>query len=316
MRNPPPPKAFEVPTAQPQAPAKRRSELFRRFVTGIVAVPTILALIIWAPQGYGLLFFVLLVCGGAFAEYLRMARIGYTQPIAIVTYLITFTLFGLAWAHYTLGQSLAVFFPLLMFLFPVLGITVMFEPHNKRPFQQIGLLVVGVIYIAIPLVLFFVAGFRGANPGPHTMFDLAKPAYYYDWQRPIGILFCIWMSDTAAYFAGKAFGKHPVWPRISPGKTWQGFAGGLLGTLGLAFVLERWLTNADVDWHVVAGIVVVFGLLGDLLESLLKRTVHKKDSGGILPGHGGVLDRFDGFFLAMPFVSGYLYSVAVGTLGS
>jgi phosphatidate cytidylyltransferase len=125
----------------------------------------------------------------------------------------------------------------------------------------------------------------------------------------MGFFLLLWTSDTGAYLAGKSFGKTKLFERISPKKTWEGSIGGTILSLAVAYGISNVLGFDDVttfDWMVIAVLVVIFGTFGDLFESLLKRNLHIKDSGTILPGHGGVLDRFDGLFLAIPAVFFYL----------
>jgi len=113
-----------------------------------------------------------------------------------------------------------------------------------------------------------------------------------------------------AYVFGRLAGKHPLWRRISPKKTWEGAVGGALFAIILAIVLSRYITTLSLPaWIGLAIVVVVFGTLGDLFESWLKRRTGKKDSGRLLPGHGGILDRFDSLLMATPFVSIYLILV-------
>ena len=113
------------------------------------------------------------------------------------------------------------------------------------------------------------------------------------------------MLDSGAYAVGRLMGRHPLFPRISPKKTWEGSIGGALLCLGLGVVLQIYVPQGNCNWIVVAAIISVFSQVGDLVESMFKRSVALKDSGSILPGHGGMLDRFDGVFLSVPFL--YLY---------
>jgi phosphatidate cytidylyltransferase len=120
---------------------------------------------------------------------------------------------------------------------------------------------------------------------------------------PLGFLIILWSNDTGAYLAGKSFGKHKLFERISPNKTWEGFVGGLILALFVGFNLAQYFGGLERwQWAVMAVIIAVFGTLGDLVESMLKRTLGVKDSGNILPGHGGLMDRFDGLLLAAPLV--------------
>ncbi|MEC5394104.1 phosphatidate cytidylyltransferase [Bergeyella sp. RCAD1439] len=115
----------------------------------------------------------------------------------------------------------------------------------------------------------------------------------------------IWSSDSFAYFSGRLFGKHKMAPTISPKKTWEGFAGGVILTLLLGFFVERQYPELRGNWMMVGLLTAVFAPIGDLVESQLKRTFGVKDSGNIIPGHGGVLDRLDSFILCAPVI--YLY---------
>ena len=119
----------------------------------------------------------------------------------------------------------------------------------------------------------------------------------------ISYFLLIWTNDTGAYLVGSMLGKHKLAPSISPGKTWEGFIGGVLLTILVAYFISGWKTEMDVmGWAAMALIISVFGTLGDLVESQMKRNAGVKDSGNLMPGHGGVLDRFDGVFISLPLV--------------
>lgn len=126
----------------------------------------------------------------------------------------------------------------------------------------------------------------------------------YAWSVPLGWFVLMWTNDTAAYIFGRSLGRHRIAPSISPGKTWEGWAGGTLSTLLVGYgVLGRWEGGAilgDAQWLMLAGVVAVLGPVGDLMESALKRKAGLKDSGNLLPGHGGILDRFDSHVIAAP----------------
>lgn len=117
----------------------------------------------------------------------------------------------------------------------------------------------------------------------------------------------IWSSDTFAYLTGKFFGKHKMAPKISPKKTWEGYAGGVVLTLILSYFIEKYQHDLRGNWMIVGFLVAAFAPLGDLVESQLKRNFGVKDSGNIIPGHGGVLDRLDSFLICVPVV--YLYFI-------
>lgn len=131
------------------------------------------------------------------------------------------------------------------------------------------------------------------------------------------ILFClIWINDIFAYLTGMAIGKHKLFERISPKKTIEGSLGGLVMTILTAFLVNHYWLHMMSDWKMMgmALIVVVFGSLGDLCESMMKRQAGVKDSGNVIPGHGGILDRFDATFLAVPFVYCYLMLCYFGSM--
>lgn len=165
--------------------------------------------------------------------------------------------------------------------------------QGDRPFQNIGYFLTGLLYIGIPFTLLTYLSLPNG--------EYFTPAEYNPW-RVFSLLLLIWANDTFAYLIGSRFGRYKLMERISPKKTWEGFIGGgvfaLLAAWGLSQVLDAFTTG---QWLALAGVAVVFGTLGDLVESMLKRSLGIKDSGNLLPGHGGLLDRFDAFVFAIPF---------------
>jgi phosphatidate cytidylyltransferase len=159
---------------------------------------------------------------------------------------------------------------------------------TKHPFNALALLFLGWIYALAPFIAFIQLGFLGET------FEIFVP---------LGFLLILWTSDTGAYLTGKAIGRHKLFERISPKKTWEGFVGGILLAQLTAYLWANYTPAHDhLLWSVVALMVAVGGTYGDLVESMLKRSLNKKDSGQLLPGHGGLLDRFDGLLLAAPLV--------------
>ncbi len=166
----------------------------------------------------------------------------------------------------------------------------------------------GQMYIALPFSTVNVLAFNAA--GGQTVFNNIVP---------LCIFIFLWANDTGAYCSGSLFGRHKLFPRISPGKTWEGSVGGAVLVLVAAAAIYRFFPRIDtelglslLEWMGLALVIVVFGTLGDLVESLFKRTLGIKDSGNILPGHGGMLDRFDSSLMAMPAAVVYLYSLTLG----
>ena len=163
-------------------------------------------------------------------------------------------------------------------------------PAHGQPFMNLAVTLAGLFYVSLPMSLLNTLAFHGAEFNPRFVF---------------AFILLIWGADTGAYIAGRAFGRRKLAPNISPGKTWEGWAGGLLLTLFAGWVVAGWLLPAVPLAHrlVAAGVVAVFGPLGDLAESMLKRSAGVKDSGTFLPGHGGLLDRFDAFLLVLPVLA-------------
>jgi phosphatidate cytidylyltransferase len=181
-----------------------------------------------------------------------------------------------------------------LLFFVMLGVIYISELYRKsaNPFENIAFTIVGIFYVAMPFSLLHFASFsRG----------------FFSTQIASGVFFLLWSSDTGAYIAGKTLGKHKLFPRISPGKTWEGSVGGLLISIGIAVAMSNYYTDLEMwKWVCLAILIVIFGTYGDLVESMLKRSLQIKDSGNTIPGHGGVLDRFDGMLLAAPFVAFFL----------
>nr|WP_246399051.1 phosphatidate cytidylyltransferase [Hymenobacter luteus] len=163
------------------------------------------------------------------------------------------------------------------------------ENQQFSPFSNVGVALLGLLYVSLPMSLLNVLAFTPQG---------------YDYRRIFALLLLVWSSDIGAYAAGKTFGRHKLAPKISPGKTWEGAIGGFLLTLGMGWALGYLLPELSLTYRlVVAGVVAVFGPLGDLAESMLKRSVDVKDSGRIMPGHGGLLDRFDAFLFILPVLA-------------
>lgn len=180
--------------------------------------------------------------------------------------------------------------------------------RNKNAINDWAYTMLGQMYIALPLSMVNVLGFRQAQDG----------SYGYYFLLPLCIFVFLWINDAGAYCSGSLFGRHKLFPRISPAKTWEGSLGGallvILVAIGIA-IYEKNGVNAYgltiPEWIGLGLVVIFFGTWGDLVESLFKRTLGIKDSGKILPGHGGMLDRFDSSLMAVPAAVVYLYTLTI-----
>lgn len=171
---------------------------------------------------------------------------------------------------------------------------------RKNPVHNWAYTMLGQIYVALPFALLNVLAYHTGTDGDST----------YNPILPLSIFLFNWTNDTGAYCTGMLFGKHKLFERISPKKSWEGSIGGGLLSIGMAVLLAHYFPIMDMFRWIGLGLtVVIFGTWGDLTESLLKRTLGIKDSGHILPGHGGMLDRFDSTLLAVPAAVVYLYLI-------
>lgn len=200
-----------------------------------------------------------------------------------------------------------VFIPYLITIVYLL-IAELYAKHAD-PISNWAYTMLSQLYIALPFSMLGVLAFQSQPDG----------TVVYSFVMPLSVFVFLWINDTGAYCSGSLLGRHKLFPRISPGKSWEGSIGGGLFVLGAAWLIwylaEKYGLNtlrlSVVEWMGLGLVVTVFGTWGDLVESLFKRTLGIKDSGTILPGHGGMLDRFDSSLLALPAAVVYLYTLTL-----
>lgn len=267
------------------------SNLMKRAATGLVFVAVLISSVWFGPYTFAGLFFVVGLL--ALVEFYTLAAKGGFFPsryggliIGACVYLLNISVFMGLWSSRILTLQLPLFLLLL--------IIELFRKKSQTAGNSM-FAVGGIFYIVLGLACFVAIGF-------------ITGVYHY--QLPLGFLVLLWMSDTGAYLIGSVFGRHRMLERISPKKTWEGFFGGLLVCLSVAAQLPRFLPVMNaLEWMGLALVIVVFGTLGDFVESMFKRNVDVKDSGNLLPGHGGLLDRFDSLLLAGPVAYAFLVLV-------
>ena len=181
---------------------------------------------------------------------------------------------------------------------------------NKNPVADWAYTMLGQMYVALPLSMINILAFEVDG----------QWGVSFDPLLPLSIFIFLWTNDSGAYCCGSLLGKHKLFPRVSPGKSWEGSIGGCVLVLAVAALIGWWANSGEMThqlsiaaWMGLGLVVVVFGTLGDLVESLFKRTLGIKDSGNLLPGHGGMLDRFDSSIMAIPAAVIYLYSLTLYT---
>ena len=292
------------------------SILKTRSLTAAVFVIVMLAGLLWNPWSFFVLFSI--IHFGCWSEYQEMMVLidkdyknispfhRYSVPLAGWCLMMYFDQGDLAIA----GLSLHVigWWGCLSFLvLMVVGEILQYKTLNMA---NIGRSALGLLYISVSMTLLMWL---------RTEF-YKSPIPFADRIPVLMIIGSIWINDTMAYIVGSLIGKTPL-SRISPKKTWEGTIGGIILAIGVMGLLAWWLRDEPavalfpvVDWMIVAAITSIAGTFGDLLESKLKRMAGVKDSGHILPGHGGFLDRFDSLLIATPFAWAYLvWIVGVGS---
>ena len=266
---------------------------------GIVAVQVLCTYL--SPLSLAALF--LLLTALTVNEFIKIisqrGEVVVSRPIVIVGSCYLFFAFWLN--SLTRGESLVVFFPYLLFLI-YCYIKELFGKH-PNPIANLGTIMLSQMYVVLPLSLINVLAFT-----PFECYHSEAPYYAIT----LAIYIFIWVNDTGAYLSGITLGRHKMFPRISPKKSWEGAIGGALATIASAFIVAHFYTFMELwQWIGMALVVVLAGTFGDLTESMVKRQLDIKDSGHILPGHGGFLDRLDSMLFAIPAVVAYLLALAL-----
>lgn len=260
----------------------------KRFISGLLFVVILTGCIFLHPICFFILFFAINVLG--LLEFSNMGKrmgVRINLPVYLVCGAMLFTAgFLHAYVGYRDGYLwcfIATF---------VLSIRELFRQKGNG-FQNLAFSFYGLFYLSFPFTLLIYLPYMTSQ----------------EW-RPEIVFFpflLVWINDTFAYLFGSQFGKHKLFPRISPKKSWEGAIGGSVATIAAGVAIAPYIDGLSiVNSIVISCIVAVFGVLGDLLESMFKRNIEVKDSGNIMPGHGGVLDRFDAILFVIPAVFVYL----------
>jgi phosphatidate cytidylyltransferase len=270
--------------------------LFTRTITGILFIAILLGAVLWNPWSTGAVF--LLVSAGCYLEFSRMYKKNSGKP-GLISGLVAGSAIYLLLFLISKGL-IHVFFPLFLIV-PVLLILMAAEVLRRtgNSLMNTSLTIFGIIYIFVPFAL--------------TNFlvnDITDPEAFHPVPL-VAIFILIWVNDIFAYLGGLLAGRHKLYKRLSPNKTWEGTISGIVFTIVASYPISLVDdTMSLTHWIVLALLVSVFGIFGDLFESMMKRNNEIKDSGSILPGHGGLLDRFDAFLFAMPIAMVYISLIA------
>lgn len=234
--------------------------------------------------------FYLLLSLACLFEFYRLAKSTEIKPQIATGVLLGMALYAFCTLFFLIDLEAKFALLIVPFIFLVY-LSELYRKHHQ-PFKNIAFTLLGVMYVVLPFCFYFALAFINGS---------------FNFQYPLGLLLLIWANDTGAYIFGVNFGKTKLFERHSPKKSWEGFLGGLLVSLGVAGLMGLYFNSLSIgQWAVIALICGVMGTFGDLTESMLKRSLDTKDSGSLLPGHGGLLDRFDSLFFAAPLVYIYL----------
>ena len=276
--------------------------LMVRTLSGLVLVAVFVGAVLGSQGSFGALLLLILV--GGQTEFYKLARETGLSPqrwmglaVGVLLFALNFIVFRQFSRSVTDEAGGAVLYLLLYIglLLPTLFVCELFR-RSATPLANLGATLLGVLYVAVPLsLLLYVPVLAGDGVWrPETV---------------LCYIFIIWANDVFAYLVGMSVGRHRMFERLSPKKSWEGFFGGLAGAVAMGYAAARVL-DADVwAWLGLALVAAATGVLGDLVESMFKRAAGVKDSGNLIPGHGGVLDRFDALLLSAPFVFVYMLFV-------
>ncbi len=247
------------------------------------------------------LFFLIAMLGlnEFYNNLLKHSNIHPQRWVGMIVGALVFLLF--AFRYELFGES--IFIMIVPFIVAIFFIELLRNKEN--PFVNIAVTITGIFYVVLPFALW--VSYLCPYTSFHNTFinQLANtfiPAVYNP-HLLSGYFFIMWTNDTGAYIVGRTMGKHKFWERISPHKTWEGFIGGIVLSVAVAYLISHFYTDfSALLWMILGVIISISGTLGDLVESLFKRSIDVKESGGLLPGHGGILDRFDSVLLSTPIV--------------
>lgn len=268
-------------------------KLSKRALSGFVFVSVLIFSILYSKITFITLFFILMLF--CLYEFQRMIKLKSIFPYLIGTLLFIFG--NILNVEDVPSRIIFEYVGVALFLTIFMSFASILFAKKEEVISHLGQIFLTIIYIVVPFTLMVQIPFLNTE-------------YSYVNTTILGVFILIWTNDTFAFLVGKNFGKHKLLKRISPNKTIEGFIGGMVFTFIASFILSSQFKSLSIiQWTVIAGIVSIFGVLGDLIESMFKRQAGVKDSSNFIPGHGGFLDRFDSVIFAAPFIFIYLQLV-------
>lgn len=297
----------------------KKHNFWIRTISGVVLLLLVLGLVMLSP--YTMLILLVAICVGGMLEFYKIARLTGAEPLNVYPVILGVLVISIAF----FGRLGHVSFLWFAGFLPALAIIFIAELYRnkKNPFANIAWAITGILYIAVPLALLAYlplqavaeSDIAGAGGGMvSTGSDIVSSrgdivstvsGIVYRPLIVLGIIFIVWANDIGAYLFGVSLGRHKLFERISPKKSWEGFIGGVICAAGVGVLISKIMNAPLWVWGMAGLIIALSSVFGDLIESMLKRSAGVKDSGNLIPGHGGVLDRFDALIFAIPFVFTY-----------
>jgi phosphatidate cytidylyltransferase len=264
-----------------------------RAITGFFFVIVMLASVLLGQYVFGVFYLLLSILAlREFYGLIKQSGIKPNQSTGFINGIFIYVVFALITYKDDPAYHKVLF--LLAITISAIFIQELYK-KSESPFTNIAYTIMGIIYAVLPFTFFHALAYAGGS---------------FNFHIPLAFLIMLWANDTGAYLSGYFFGRTKLFERHSPKKTWEGFVGGVLISAGAAYIISIWYRDLTWErWVTMAILIGCFGTLGDLVESMFKRSINVKDSGGILPGHGGLLDRFDGLLLSAPIVYACLYLI-------
>lgn len=290
--------------------SNKQKNFIIRTITSVLFVIVLVGCILWSPTSFDLLFGIIT----AMTIWEFTTIVNKNADLQVNRFITTVSgtyLFAAMMAYNLNATGSEIFIPYLVSIIYLMVSELYFD--RKNSIYNWAFTMMAQVYIALPMALLNTLAYVAVPEQYNTPHAVYTPVLV------LAMFIFLWCSDAGAYCVGSLIGKHKLFPRISPAKSWEGSVGGGLLAIGVSQLIAYLINNilmiaspitSPLQWAGLAIVVVIFGTWGDLVESLLKRKLGIKDSGNILPGHGGMLDRFDSTIMAIPAVVVYIYTIS------
>ena len=272
--------------------------LIVRGLSGLVLLAVVVGATLWSKWSFGALLLIIMI--GCVVEFYKLCRARGYAPMIGIGLASSVALFGLGFAVFIcmgsgvtleIGTLVTGGLLFLLLIIPTVLVSELWH-RSETPIANVATTFVPLLYVALPMTL--------------LLFIPQLLSGKWEATTVLCYIALIWVNDVFAYLVGVAIGRHRMCERISPKKSWEGFFGGVIAAIGAGLLCGHLLGGDLLVWGGLAAVVAITGVAGDFVESMFKRSAQVKDSGAIMPGHGGFLDRFDALILSIPYAVAYL----------